>query len=72
LHRHTQKVQHELAPEPSCESKRGQVCGPVRTVRREIKTEHLDRWDESSVKFILGYDANKAVVRKAEELPQSA
>jgi hypothetical protein len=35
-------------------------------------TEHLDRWDEGGVKFILGYDANRAVTRKADAMPKSA
>ena len=33
---------------------------------------HLDRWDEDGVDFILGFDANRTLVKKAEELPQSA
>jgi hypothetical protein len=35
-------------------------------------TEHLDRWDRDGVHFIFGYDANKAVSRIADELPESA
>lgn len=30
------------------------------------QTEHLDRWDEDGVEFIIGYDAKRNLVKKAE------
>ncbi|XZE52355.1 transposase [Planctomycetaceae bacterium SH139] len=35
-------------------------------------TEHLDRWNEDGVKFILGFDANKKLTGIAENLPKTA
>lgn len=35
-------------------------------------TEHLDRWDESSVKFILGYSAHPNLCRVADSLRKTA
>ena len=35
-------------------------------------TEHLDRWDEQGVKFILGYDARPNLCQIADDLPESA
>lgn len=35
-------------------------------------TANFDRWTEADVKFVFGYDANKAVVALASELPDSA
>jgi hypothetical protein len=35
-------------------------------------TTHLDRWDREGVTFVLGYDANKTLVEKADLLPESA
>lgn len=35
-------------------------------------TEHLDRWDQTGRKFILGMDAHAKVVKLADELPQNA
>lgn len=35
-------------------------------------TEHLDRWDEQGVKFVLGYDACKNLCRIADNLPKTA
>jgi len=35
-------------------------------------TEHLDRWNEDGVKFILGFDANKKLTGIAESLPKTA
>ncbi|MEO9590587.1 hypothetical protein [Rhodopirellula bahusiensis] len=31
-------------------------------------TEHLDRWNEDGVKFILGFDASKTLTEIAENL----
>jgi len=31
-------------------------------------TEHLDRWDDAGVRFVFGYDANKAFIDRAENL----
>lgn len=35
-------------------------------------TEHLDRWDQDGVKFILGFDANKTLTKIADSLPKTA
>src|SRR5690606_18044195 len=35
-------------------------------------TANFDRWTEADVKFVFGYDANKAVGALASELPDSA
>ena len=35
-------------------------------------TEHLDRWDEAGVKFVLGYSAHQILCSIAESLPKSA
>ncbi len=35
-------------------------------------TGELDRWDETGIRFILGMDAHKKVVRLAGELPEEA
>ncbi len=35
-------------------------------------TEHLDRWDESGVKFVLGYSAHQNLCRIADSLPKTA
>jgi hypothetical protein len=35
-------------------------------------TEHLDRWDNQGVKFILGFDARWNLCRIAENLPETA
>jgi hypothetical protein len=32
------------------------------------QSEHLDRWDEGGVRFVLGYSASSNLVKKAEEL----
>jgi hypothetical protein len=32
-------------------------------------TEHLDRWHDSGVRFVLGYDANRHFVKRADALP---
>ncbi len=32
------------------------------------QSEHLDRWDEAGVRFVLGYSATSNLVKKAEEL----
>ena len=34
-------------------------------------TEHLDRWDDCGVTFVLGYDANKTLVGIADLIPES-
>lgn len=34
-------------------------------------TEHLDRWDERGITFVLGYDANKTLVGIADVIPES-
>jgi hypothetical protein len=31
-------------------------------------TSHLDRWDEAGVRFVFGYDANRAFVDRAENI----
>jgi hypothetical protein len=51
-----------------------QVAGTV-TIRGDTDfthTEHLDRWDESGRKFILGFDAHPKLVQLANQLPTSA
>jgi hypothetical protein len=35
-------------------------------------TVNFDRWTDAGVKFVFGYDANEAVVTRANELPESA
>jgi hypothetical protein len=35
-------------------------------------TEHLDRWDESGVKFVLGYSAHQNLCQIADSLPKTA
>ena len=35
-------------------------------------TEHLDRWDDDGVKFVLGFDANKTLTAIADNLPRTA
>lgn len=35
-------------------------------------TEHLDRWNEQGVKFILGYDARPNLCQIADDLPETA
>jgi hypothetical protein len=35
-------------------------------------TEHLDRWDQRDVRFVLGFDAAAPLVTRAAELPDSA
>lgn len=35
-------------------------------------TEHLDRWDQQGVKFILGFDARPNLCRIADNLPKTA
>ena len=35
-------------------------------------TEHLDRWNEGGVKFILGFDANKKLTEIAENLAKTS
>jgi hypothetical protein len=35
-------------------------------------TEHLDRWDEQGVKFILGFDARPNLCHIADDLPETA
>lgn len=35
-------------------------------------SEHLDRWDHSGVKFVLGFDANQTLTGIADSLPKSA
>jgi hypothetical protein len=35
-------------------------------------TAHLDRWDREGVKFILGYDAHRNLVKRADELEKAA
>ena len=35
-------------------------------------TEHLDRWDEQSVKFVLGFDARPNLCQIADKLPKTA
>ncbi|WP_315850033.1 IS1380 family transposase [Rhodopirellula sallentina] len=35
-------------------------------------TEHLDRWDDSGVKFVLGYSAHRNLCQIADSLPKSA
>ena len=32
------------------------------------QTRHLDRWDDSGVRFVFGYDARKNIVRQADAL----
>ena len=36
------------------------------------QTQHLDRWDESAVQFVFGYDACPNLVEKADCLPATA
>jgi len=36
------------------------------------QTQHLDRWHESGVGFVFGYDAASNLVEEAEKLPDSA
>jgi hypothetical protein len=36
------------------------------------QTEHLDRWDAASVRFIFGYDARTNLIRAADALPARA
>lgn len=36
------------------------------------QTEHLDRWDESDVRFVFGYDCRANLKAMAESLPKSA
>lgn len=33
-------------------------------------TEHLDRWNDRGVKFILGFDATRPLTARADELPE--
>jgi hypothetical protein len=35
-------------------------------------TEHLDRWDDEGVRFVLGFDANKSLTAIADSLEKSA
>ena len=35
-------------------------------------TEHLDRWDESGVKFVLGYSAHRNLCQIADSMPKNA
>ena len=35
-------------------------------------TEHLDRWDDSGVKFVLGYSAHQNLCKIADSLPKTA
>lgn len=34
------------------------------------QTSELDRWDADGVEFVFGYDANQALVERAEKLPE--
>jgi hypothetical protein len=36
------------------------------------QTQHLDRWNESAVQFVFGYDASANLVAKADSLPENA
>jgi hypothetical protein len=36
------------------------------------QTQHLDRWDGESVRFVFGYDASAGLKRRAEALPETA
>ena len=35
-------------------------------------TEHLDRWDNDGIRFVLGFDANKKLTELADSLQESA
>jgi hypothetical protein len=36
------------------------------------QTEHLDRWDAASIRFVFGYDARANLIREADALPARA